>query len=188
MSAAVQPDHSSATPPTPRTLASDRHRPRFHLMPPSLWLNDPNGPLHFRGRYHLFYQYAPAINNLATKYWGHAVSTDLVHWKNVGIALAPTPGGPDKNGCWTGSAVIVDGVPTIVYTGATWSAESERAERAKGIIPERQMVAIAADPNDPNLTKWIKIPENPYWRRLRKASERLVGAIPQCGKRATPGT
>jgi beta-fructofuranosidase len=147
--------------PTPRTLASDRHRPRFHLMPPSLWLNDPNGPLHFRGRYHLFYQYAPAINNLATKYWGHAVSTDLVHWKNVGIALAPTPGGPDKNGCWTGSAVIVDGIPTIVYTGATWSAESERAERAKGIIPERQMVAIAADPNDPNLTKWIKIPENP---------------------------
>jgi len=147
--------------PTPRTLASDRHRPRFHLMPPSLWLNDPNGPLHFRGRYHLFYQYAPAINNFATKYWGHAVSTDLVHWKNVGIALAPTPGGPDKNGCWTGSAVIVDGIPTIVYTGATWSAESERAERAKGIIPERQMVAIAADPNDPNLTKWIKIPENP---------------------------
>jgi len=143
------------------TLANDRHRPRVHLLPPSLWLNDPNGPLHFRGRYHLFYQYAPAIDNFATKYWGHAVSTDLVHWKNVGIALAPTAGGPDKNGCWSGSAVVVDGIPTIVYTGATWSAESERAERAKGIIPERQMVAIAADPNDPNLTRWIKIAENP---------------------------
>ena len=145
----------------PRMPANDRHRPRFHLMPPSLWLNDPNGPLHFRGRYHLFYQYAPAIDNFATKYWGHAVSTDLVHWKNVGIALGPTPGGVDKNGCWSGSAVVASGIPTIVYTGATWSAASERAERAKGIIPERQMVAVAADPNDPNLTRWIKIPENP---------------------------
>jgi len=147
--------------PHSNSLASDRHRPRFHLMPPSLWLNDPNGPLHFKGQYHLFYQYAPQISNFATKYWGHAVSTDLVHWKNLGIALAPTPGGPDKNGCWTGSAVVVNGVPTIVYTGGTWSAESERAERAKGIIPERQLVAVAADPNDPDLIKWNKIPENP---------------------------
>jgi beta-fructofuranosidase len=147
--------------PQPSKLANDRHRPQFHLMPPSLWLNDPNGPLHFKGRYHLFYQYAPQINNFATKYWGHAVSTDLVHWKNLGIALAPTPGGPDKDGCWTGSAVVVNGVPTVVYTGGTWSAESERAERAKGIIPERQIVAVAADPNDPNLIKWNKIPENP---------------------------
>jgi beta-fructofuranosidase len=147
--------------PQSNSLASDRHRPRFHLMPPSLWLNDPNGPLHFKGRYHLFYQYAPQISNSATKYWGHAVSTDMVHWKNLGIALAPTSGGPDKNGCWTGSALVVNGVPTIVYTGGTWSAENERAERAKGIIPERQLVAVAADPNDPDLIKWNKIPENP---------------------------
>lgn len=142
-------------------LANDRHRPRFHLMPPSLWLNDPNGPVHFKGRYHLFYQYAPEISNFATKYWGHAVSTDLVHWKNVGIALAPTPGGADKNGCWTGSAIVVNGVPTVVYTGGTWTAESERAARASGINPERQLVAVAADPNDPDLIKWNKIPENP---------------------------
>ena len=142
-------------------LATDRHRPRFHLMPPSAWLNDPNGPLHWKGRYHLFYQYSPVISNFGTKYWGHAVSSDLVHWKNLGIALAPTPGGPDKNGCWSGSAVVVNGVPTLVYTGATWSAENERAERAKGLVPERQMVAVAADPNDVKLTKWIKVAENP---------------------------
>jgi beta-fructofuranosidase len=111
--------------------------------------------------YHLFYQYSPTVSNFGTKYWGHAVSTDLVHWKNLGIALAPTPGGPDKNGCWSGSAVINNGVPTIVFTGGTWSAESERAERAKGIIPERQIVAVAADPTDRYLRKWIKVPENP---------------------------
>lgn len=130
-------------------------------MPPSLWLNDPNGPLQFKGRYHLFYQYAPQVSNTATKYWAHAVSTDMVHWKNLGIALAPTPNGPDKNGCWTGSAVVVNGVPAVVYTGGTWSAETERAERAKGINPERQLVAFAADPNDPDLIKWNKYSGNP---------------------------
>lgn len=142
-------------------LATDRHRPRFHLMPPSAWLNDPNGPLFWKGRYHLFYQYSPIVSNTGPKYWAHAVSTDLVHWKNLGIALAPTPGGPDKNGCWSGSAVVANGVPTLVYTGGTWSAETERAEREKGLVPERQMVAVAADPNDVNLMKWTKIPENP---------------------------
>jgi len=142
-------------------LASDRHRPRFHLMPPSAWLNDPNGPLYWKGHYHLFYQYSPVISNTGTKYWAHAVSTDLVHWENLGIALVPTPMGADKNGCWSGSAVIHNGVPTLVYTGGTWSAESERAEREKGIIPERQMVAVAAAPTDPYLRKWIKVPENP---------------------------
>lgn len=142
-------------------LANDRHRPRYHLMPPSAWLNDPNGPLYWKGQYHLFYQYASVVSNTATKYWAHAVSTDLVHWKNLGIALSPTPGGPDKNGCWSGSAVVANGVPTLVYTGGTWETENERAAREKGINPERQIVAVAADPNDPYLRKWIKVPENP---------------------------
>lgn len=99
-------------------IATDRHRPRYHLMPPSAWMNDPNGPLYWKGRYHMFYQYSPVISIAGPKYWGHAVSTDLVHWKNLGIALSPTPGGPDQNGCWSGSAVINNGVPAFVYTGS----------------------------------------------------------------------
>ena len=144
-----------------KSLADDRHRPRFHLMPPSAWMNDPNGPLYWKGRFHLFYQYSPVISISGPKYWGHAVSTDLVHWSNLGIALAPTPDGPDKDGCWSGSAVINHGVPTLVYTGVTWSAQSEQSERQKGLVPERQMVAVAADPNDVNLMKWIKVSQNP---------------------------
>lgn len=147
-------------PPSNR-ISADRNRPQYHLMPPANWMNDPNGPFQWKGRYHLFYQYAPVVSNTGMKYWGHAVSTDLVHWKNLGIALAPTPGGPDKNGCWTGSAVVSNGVPTLVYTGATWSQESERAARAKGLIPERQMVAVSADPDDPDQRSWRKIPQNP---------------------------
>jgi len=166
--AAASIAHASArllrvdAPPSIR-LATDRHRPQYHLMPPANWMNDPNGPFQWGGRYHLFYQYATAVSNTATKYWGHAVSSDLVHWKNLGIALAPTPGGPDQNGCWTGSAVVANGVPTLIYTGATWpaSAVTERAARAEGLIPERQMVAISADPEDPDQRKWVKIPQNP---------------------------
>ncbi len=142
-------------------VANDRHRPRFHLMPPSAWMNDPNGLLYWRGRYHMFYQYSPVISISGPKYWGHAVSTNLVDWNNLGIALAPTPGGPDKNGCWSGFAVVYNGLPTLVYTGVRWSSESESVERDKGLVPERQMVAVAADPNDDNLRRWTKIPENP---------------------------
>lgn len=150
-----------ADPLSSNRIAADRNRPQYHLMPPANWMNDPNGPFQWRGRYHLFYQYAPVVSNTGTKYWGHAVSTDLVHWENLGIALAPSPGGPDKNGCWTGSAVVANGIPTLVYTGATWSEESERAARAKGLIPERQMLAISADPDDPDQRNWTKIPQNP---------------------------
>ena len=97
----------------------------------------------------------------STKYWYHVVSEDMVHWKNIGVALAPTPDGPDKDGCWSGSAVIHNGIPTLVYTGAFFEGATEREDRAKGLIPERQMLAVAVDPDDPDLRTWRKIAENP---------------------------
>ncbi|MCL4812479.1 MAG: glycoside hydrolase family 32 protein [Vicinamibacteraceae bacterium] len=142
-------------------LASDRHRPQYHIVPPAHYLNDPNGPLYWRGRYHLFYQYAPGGSMFSTKYWYHVVSEDMVHWRNLGVAVAPTPGGPDKDGCWSGSAVIHNGVPTLVYTGACFTGANEQVDRAAGLIPERQLVAVAADPDDPDLRVWKKIRENP---------------------------
>ncbi len=143
------------------TIASDRHRPQYHIVPPANFLNDPNGPLFWKGKYHMFYQYAPNGEMFGTKHWYHVVSEDMVHWKNLGIAISPTPGAEDRDGCWTGSAVIHNGVPTIVYTGVRFTAETERADRANGLVPERQMVAVAADPNDPNLIKWMKASQNP---------------------------
>lgn len=146
---------------SPNKLASDRHRPQFHLMPPANWMNDPNGPLFWNGKYHMFYQYSPTIMPLGLKYWGHAVSDDMVHWKNLGITLAPTPNGADAQGCWTGSAVVHNGVPTIIYTGAWYQQPTEAAARQAGFVPERQMMAVAEDPSDPNLLKWNKISRNP---------------------------
>jgi beta-fructofuranosidase len=93
-------------------------------------MNDPNGPIRWRGENHLFYQYGPLPENWGLKYWGHAVSDDLVHWRELPIALAPTPGGPDKDGVWSGCAVDDDGALTLIYTG---------------VEPEVQCIATSRD-------------------------------------------
>src|SRR6476620_4558988 len=98
-------------------LAADPLRPQFHLLPASNWMNDPNGPIYWKGKYHMFFQYNPNAAVWGDMHWNHAVSEDMVYWKHLPIALAPTPGGPDKDGCFTGSIVVEKGVPTMLYTG-----------------------------------------------------------------------
>ena len=100
-----------------RRLAGDSNRPLYHYAAPANLLKDPNGPLYWQGWYHLFYQNNPYEVEDANMHWGHAVSEDLVHWTDLPVALLPTPGGPDRDGCWSGQIVIVDGVPTAVYFG-----------------------------------------------------------------------
>ena len=97
-------------------LARDQHRPLYHFLAPAHWMNDPNGPIFWKGKYHLFYQYNPNGAFWGSLHWGHAASHDLVHWKDFPIALAPSEDGPDKNGCWSGCVVDDHGVPTALYT------------------------------------------------------------------------
>jgi beta-fructofuranosidase len=69
------------------------------------------------GNYHLFYLYNPDAPIWRwEKYWGHAVSRDLVHWQYLPVALSPTPTGPEQHCCQSGSVLERDGVPTAVYT------------------------------------------------------------------------
>lgn len=104
----------------PRSLlAGDPHRPQYHFLPPANWMNDPNGLIEWRGEVHLFYQYNPHGAFHGTIHWGHAVSRDRVHWRDLPLALAPTPGGPDAEGCWSGCAVDDRGTPTLLYTGVS---------------------------------------------------------------------
>ncbi|MEO6803462.1 MAG: glycoside hydrolase family 32 protein, partial [Granulicella sp.] len=92
----------------------DPLRPSYHYLPARNWMNDPCGPIYFRGQYHLFHQYNPNSAVWGDMHWAHAVSPDMVHWQRLPVALAPTPGGPDAQGCFTGSAVLYKGRPTFL--------------------------------------------------------------------------
>jgi len=126
----------------PSKMAADPHRPQYHLLPAANWMNDPNGPIYWNGKYHMFYQYNPNGAFWGDMHWGHAVSADMVHWKHLPMALAPSPGGPDKDGVFSGCAVVDDGGVTAIYTG---------------VNPEVQCIATASG----DLTSWRKFAGNP---------------------------
>jgi fructan beta-fructosidase len=68
-------------------------RPLYHYTPKSNWMSDPNGLIYHEGEFHLFYQYDTYENVFNQMSWGHAVSSDLLHWEELGIAIAPSDDG-----------------------------------------------------------------------------------------------
>lgn len=89
----------------------------MHFAPAANWMNDPNGLIYWNDRYHLFYQYDPHGTTHEKICWGHAVSTDLVHWEDQPVALRPSPGTVDEDGCWSGRAIAHKGEVYLLYTG-----------------------------------------------------------------------
>lgn len=95
----------------------DRHRPRYHPIPPENWTNESHGLVReANGRYHMFYQHNPSGPYWGHIHWGHMSSWDLVRWHNEPIALAPEKGW-DQAGIWSGDATIDNGTLALVYTG-----------------------------------------------------------------------
>ncbi len=135
-------------------LASDPLRPQYHLLPAKNWMNDPNGPIYWKGLYHMFFQYNPGAAVWGDMHWAHAVSPDMIHWRHLPLALAPSPGGADADGCFTGSAVDDHDTATIIYTGVKNSAPEEATLR-DGVHTFREVQCLATS-SDPKLRTWEK--------------------------------
>ena len=140
-----------------RQLADDILRPQYHLLPAANWMNDPDGPIYWKGQYHVFFQYNPNGAFWGDMHWAHAMSPDMVYWKHLPIALAPTRGGPDQDGCFSGSAVVDRDVATIVYTGVS-PAPPDKATLVDGEHTFRETQCLATS-TDPELRSWQKLPQ-----------------------------
>ncbi|MBI4604359.1 MAG: glycoside hydrolase family 32 protein [Planctomycetes bacterium] len=123
----------------------DPMRPAYHVRAPANWINDPNGPIFFKGSYHLFYQHNPFGDQWDHMHWGHVRSRDLVTWEHLPIALWPSLAlGEDH--CFSGCAALDgEGQPKIFYTS----------------IGPREPECWIAVPEDDDLIKWRKHRGNP---------------------------
>lgn len=125
--------------------------PAFHITGKTGWINDPNGLIYFNGRYHAFFQHYPYDTKWGPMHWGHVVSDDLTNWKYLPNAL--TPGDEfDKNGCFSGSAIVHDGKLWIMYTGFIENGGGEKirqiqclAESTDGITFKKHGTVIGEE-------------------------------------------
>lgn len=124
------------------------YRPKYHFLAPAQWMNDPNGPIFYKGEYHIFYQHNPYSPRWGHIHWGHAKSPDLVHWAHLPIALAPSRDLGEKH-CFSGCCVINNQTPTILYTKI-----GSILDTFKGA---EQWLATSKD----DMLTWEKYPKNP---------------------------
>jgi len=140
----------------------EQHRPQIHYSPPAKWMNDPNGMVYYNGTYHLFYQYYPDSTVWGPMHWGHATTKDLVHWKNLPIALYPDTLGY----IFSGSAVVDAGntsgfgkdnkTPLV----AIFTHHDPNGERNGRSEYQNQSLAYSLDDGQ----TWIKYANNPVIR------------------------
>jgi beta-fructofuranosidase len=153
---------TSEWPPDAKRLAADPLRPQYHLLPKYGWMNDPNAPVFWNGKYHMFFQYNPEAAIWGDMHWAHAVSEDMVRWKHLPVALSPTPGGADAAGCFSGSFIVDPsgggkGRAGIIYTGIA-DASGTDATLHDGVHTYRETQCFATT-EDPMLLSWDKLPK-----------------------------
>lgn len=113
-------------------MKNDKYRPIYHFVSPEGNLNDPNGLSYWKGNWHLFYQAYPPEDT--RQHWGHAVSDDLIHWRDLPYAIYP---GPEYQ-CYSGSALVEDERVIAMYHGT-------------------RLGNMVATSSDPLLLNWKKI-------------------------------
>lgn len=119
-------------------VKTGRMRQHYHFMGQTGWINDPNGLIYYKGKYHFFFQYNPYYGFWDYMHWGHAVSDDMLHWEYLPLALAPSESYDDhmRGGCFSGSAIEHDGKLFLMYTSA--------AHHGKG-YEQTQCIAYSED-------------------------------------------
>lgn len=132
----------------------ERFRPQWHFSPQQNWINDPNGLVWFDGEYHLFFQYNPFGDQWGHMSWGHAVSTDLLHWQELPVAIPED----ERVSIFSGSIVVdqhnssgfgddTDAVLVAIYTGCKRVPEGGQAqELAYSLDRGRTWVKYSGNP------------------------------------------
>ncbi len=118
------------------SMAGDPYRPVYHFVSPESRMNDPNGLCYWQGRWHLFYQGYPPEDT--RQHWGHAVSNDLIHWRDLPYAIYPNP----EKCCFSGATLVEKDRVIAMYHGTEAGS----------------MVALSSDPL---LLNWEKVAGQP---------------------------
>ena len=137
----------------------EKYRPQIHFTPEKNWVNDPNGMVYYKGKYHLFFQHSPNSTVWSDISWGHATSNDLVHWERKPIAIYP-----DSLGLIFSGSAVVDknntsglGKNGIIPLVAMYTSHDMKKEKAGVIDVENQSIAYSLDEGE----TWIKYNANP---------------------------
>lgn len=150
---------------------STSRRPQVHFTPTIGWMNDPHGVFYADGTYHLFFQHVPDSLEWRTDIaWGHATSTNLLHWQVEPIALPP---GDGDEGCWSGAVTMDDDAqPVMFYTsiaGANHQLGRVRVARPNAdwsAWVKGDIVAEAVDPTTRVFRDPMVFRDGDRWRML----------------------
>lgn len=131
----------------------EQYRPQVHYTPAKNWINDPNGMVYADGVYHLFYQYNPQGNVWGNMSWGHATSTDLLHWTEQPVALTR-----DALGAVFSGSCVIDKDNTAGFgAGAMVALYTSAGETGDVQGKQQQSIAYSTD-GGKNFTRYASNP------------------------------
>jgi len=142
-------------------LYNEKYRPQFHFTPQKNWMNDPNGLVYYKGDYHMFFQHNPSGINWGNMTWGHSVSRDLVHWRQLPDAIKP-----DELGTIFSGSAVVDRHNTSGFQSGKEQVLLAFYTSAGAHAPEkRPFTQSLAYSNDRGMT-WRKYKGNPIIKHI----------------------
>ena len=147
-------------------LYKEKLRPQFHFSTRRGWNNDANGLVYYEGEYHLFYQHNPHEIIGGNQTWGHAVSTDLLHWEELPVALLP-----DELGLMFSGSAVIDYNNTSGFKQGNENPMVAIYTAHVHLTTERQCIAYSLDKGR-TFTKYAGNPVIPSQKKYGSRHER----------------